>query len=232
MTATNRSGDRPALDFARTPGWVTRAILPHLGEPSAVLDLGCGDGAIGVELRAAWGSSRLHMIGIEIDAARADVARSSGVYDATITRDALTTRVSECEDLVIANPPFSLAAEFYRVAVESVRRGGLIAFLLRATWMVPAARAGIPLPDLHLLRRRPSFRTSAKGSSTDSSEYAWHLWRAGDPMHGGHWSVLECEPPARGRRSPARAPHQEPTDAATVAGIADRDNENEEHEGA
>jgi hypothetical protein len=97
-------------------------------------------------------------------------------------------------DLVIANPPFAHAASFLATAVGLVRNGGLVAFLLRATWLAPATRAHVPTPDLLMLRRRPSFKRSARGNSTDSADYAWHLWRVGDPMHGGRFAVLDCEP--------------------------------------
>jgi hypothetical protein len=209
VSATGRSSDRPELDFARTPAWAVRAILPFLGEPLCTIDLGCGDGAIGTVLREAWGES-VHIHGVELDDTRAKTARSlvSSVkvsfdpcrtYDDVTCADATTFTESSDDDLVIANPPFVLAAEFFAAAVKIVRPGGLIAFLLRGTWMVPATRTGIPLPDLRFLRRRPSFRKSAKGNSSDSTDYAWHLWRVGVPFEGGRWSVLECEP-ARAKR--------------------------------
>jgi len=210
MSAANRSNDRPDLDFARTPPFAVRAILPFLGEPLCTLDLGCGDGAIGAVLREAWGES-VTINGIEIDAARAKAAQSlvvsvkpsfdpCTVYDTVECDDALKPCGRDDYDLAIANPPFSLAAEFFASALKLVRPGGLIVFLLRASWMIPASRAGIPLPDLRFLRRRPSFRKSAKGNSSDASDYAWTVWRVGVPDHGGRWSVLECEP-ARAKRS-------------------------------
>lgn len=198
MSATNRGEARDPLDFARTPGWAVRALLPHLGRPLNISDLGCGDGAIGRELRAAWGDG-VSIVGFEADEGRSDSAYATTAYDETHHVDLLDSSAFDPADwdgaeLVIANPPFSRAVEFLDIATKMVRRGGLIAFLLRASWIVPPTRASIPKPDLLFLRRRPSFKKSAKGSSTDSADYAWHLWRPGDPFAGGRWAALECEP--------------------------------------
>lgn len=197
MSATNRGEERDPLDFARTPAWAVRAVLPYLGRPLNISDLGCGDGAIGIALRSAWGAG-VSIVGFEAHEGRADEAMASSGYDDVdsedILADSFDPRSVDGAELVISNPPFDHAREFLDVAIKMVRPGGLIAFLLRATWVVPTVRAGLTKPDLLFLRRRPSFKKSAKGNSTDSSDYAWHLWRVGDPMHGGRWDILECEP--------------------------------------
>lgn len=205
MSAANRGEARDPLDFAVTPAWAVRAILPHLGEPRTAIDLACGDGAIGKVLREAWGES-LQLHGIELDRARATTARDlivsvkpsfdpCRVYDEVYRSDALECAADD-QDLVIANPPFERAADFLRIALGLVRPGGHVAFLLRAGWVIPKTRAHVPPCDLFFLRRRPSFKKSAKGNSTDASDYAWHVWGLG---LGGRWSVLECEP-ARGTK--------------------------------
>lgn len=63
------------VDYHRTPSFAVRAVLPHLGEPRRVLDLGCGDGAIGTELRKAWPEADI--IGIEASAPLAKAAREA-----------------------------------------------------------------------------------------------------------------------------------------------------------
>lgn len=203
MSSTNRGEERDPLDFAKTPAWAVRALLPHLGRPLNITDLGCGDGAIGITLREAWGPGQ-SINGFDADEGRADAAQASGAYDDALHLDILAADFDPDDhcgaELVISNPPFANAASFLRVAVAMVRPGGLVAFLLRATWVVPATRAHIPQPDLLFLRRRPSFKKSAKGNSTDSADYAWHLWRVGDPMHGGRWAVLDCEPARKAKR--------------------------------
>jgi SAM-dependent methyltransferase len=209
------------LEFARTPGWAVRALFPIVGRPKAVADLGCGDGAIGAEFRKHLGYGAI-IAGVEIDPARAASAQALQVHDGerwTPVYDAKTVRVGDVVegyspplihgyfDLVVSNPPFSLAAEFLQEAARVVRPGGLIAFLLRANWLVPAVRSevrnGLFSPtyghlkaDLHFLERRPSFRKSTKGNSTDSADYAWHVWGLG---RGGRYSVLQCEPAERRR---------------------------------
>lgn len=206
MSATNRTKEkRDPLDFNRTPAWAVRAALPYFGRPLNITDLGCGDGAIGAALREVWGTG-VSIVGFDAHEGRADEADRGGDYDEAWHADILGADFDpssvDGSDLVISNPPFARAIDFLDVALKMARPGGLVAFLLRATWVVPAPRADIPKPDLLFLRRRPSFKTSAKGSKTDSCEYAWHTWRVGDPMHGGRWAVLDCEPARKPKVKP------------------------------
>lgn len=74
MSATGRGAERRADDFYETPGWCTRAILPHLipnlPERHIVLEPGSGSGSIARELLAA-GVTRERLMLIELDADRA-----------------------------------------------------------------------------------------------------------------------------------------------------------------
>ena len=36
--------ERDPLDFNRTPPWLAQLLVPHLGTPRTVLDVGCGYG--------------------------------------------------------------------------------------------------------------------------------------------------------------------------------------------
>jgi len=184
-------------EFYRTPAWAIDAILPVLGTPRTTVDLGCGDGAIGTALRRAWGE------GCTIDAFELDPKRAlaathaklpSGVaaYDDVFEDDLLQIDPADYtgNDLVISNPPFSLAEPFVRVALQLARPGGLVAFLLRLGWLAGQKRAAFHREhpcDVHVLPRRPSFT----GRSTDSADYAWLVWGLG---RGGRWSILEVAP--------------------------------------
>lgn len=200
------------VDYHRTPSFAVRAVLPHLGEPRRVLDLGCGDGAIGTELRKAWPEADI--IGIEASAPLAKAAREArvdldehhrqiAVYDEVHVTDAL--RLTDLggggtPDAIVSNPPFSLAREFAERAFDLVRPGGLVVFLLRLNWLAGQDRAAwhrAAPSDVLVLPRRPSFRADGQ---TDATEYGWFCWRPHLPNHGGRWAVLECEPPTRARR--------------------------------
>lgn len=189
-------GDNPH-EFYRTPAWATRAILPLLGRPSTTIDLGCGDGAIGKALRDAWGDG-CAIDGWELDPKRALAATHATtdagvqVYNDVLEDDLLKIDPADYagNDLIISNPPYSHAEAFARVALQLVRPGGLVAFLLRLAFVEGQKRVAFhrEFPsDVHVLAARPSFN----GMGTDSAAYAWFVWGLG---RGGRWSVLEGAP--------------------------------------
>jgi SAM-dependent methyltransferase len=144
------SQGRHADDFYRTPAPVTMALCDEFKrrgiEPKAVLDVGCGDGAIGLVLRSQFHRSKIE--GVEADRIRGNTARDrlmcggSGTfaYDAVWDGDwgqlALASEALGADDwdLIISNPPFKLALPFLRLALQRVRPGGHVAFLLISQW--------------------------------------------------------------------------------------------------
>lgn len=205
MSATGRGAIRHALDYYETPLWATRAIVPLLGVPRHVIDLGCGGGAIGHALRLAWGP-RTVIVGAEVDPQRveeASLARTADgtvIYDRVEQRDVLATLAnstpSDEYDLVVANPPYTYAREFIDAAQLLLRPGGKIAFLLRVGFAESVERAEwhhANPSDLHVLSRRPGFYPN-NPNAKDSAAYGWFVFGLG---HGGRWSVLDCEKPTR-----------------------------------
>lgn len=81
----------------------------------------------------------------------------------------------------------ALAEKCVRKALQIAGKKGIVAMLLRESYMIPGVRKALRndfgLPDRHALERRPSFN----GSGTDACDYAWHVW---SPKKGGRWSVL------------------------------------------
>ena len=188
-------GDNPN-EFYRTPAWAVRAVLPLLGEPRTTVDLGCGDGAIGTVLRQKW-RDRVTIDAFELDSKRALAATHAQidglpVYDDVLEDDLLKLDPADYagNDLIISNPPYSHAEAFARVALQLVRPGGIVAFLLRLAFIEGQKRAAFHREhpsDIHVLSTRPSFN----GMGTDSAAYAWFIWGLGC---GGRWSVLEGAP--------------------------------------
>lgn len=139
---------RHANDFYRTPPEVTRALGDEFKlrgiEPRTILDVGCGDGAIGKALRVVVPKSRIH--GIEYDASRALAADGATwrvddaygpvmVYDDVWQDDWLAQHNYLPEaDLIVSNPPFRHALPFLKLAMQRVRSCGHVAFLLISQW--------------------------------------------------------------------------------------------------
>jgi predicted RNA methylase len=195
VSSTNRGAERDPLDFYRTPAEAVRAILPYLGRPRTIVDLGCGDGAIGEVLVQQLGDTTT-VIGVEIDPSRAASAEACGPYDRVDVRDVLLWKPAAIDrtfDLAILNPPFRHAEAFVECALSLVRHGGTVAALVRLGWLAGQKRAAFHRAhpcDVHVFSRRPSFT----GGGTDSSEYAWLVYGLG---RGGRWSLLESEKPRR-----------------------------------
>jgi SAM-dependent methyltransferase len=204
--------ERDRLDFNRTPAWVVQLLVPHLGAPRTVLDVGCGDGAIGKVLRQAWPRVQLH--GIEAHPGRA--AECSGTYTVTEIGDWLGALYNvgypRWADLIISNPPFGLAAlPFLKRAVERVAPGGTVAFLLPTHWdhdpdvesafarqryldslRLPDGREGyarFPIVGGGPNPARPSF----KKGGTASDRYAWFMF--GERWAGQPGPRLHAIPP-------------------------------------
>lgn len=162
MSAANRTRKdatvaerRPADDYP-TPAHVTRLILPHLMTPRTILEPAAGEGGMMRVVEAYWPKATVY--GIEIDPVRAKLA-------AVPNGDALEPRFSwkwryddQPFDLIITNPPFSLAIEYVKKALES---GALeCAFLLRLAFLESKRRAAFHRAnpsDIYVLPERPSF---------------------------------------------------------------------------
>jgi hypothetical protein len=77
-------------------------------------------------------------------------------------------------DLVITNPPFSIAMDFIRKGLELDTR--YVVILQRLNYLGSGARFSFMSenpPDLYILPNRVSFKASGKA---DSVEYAWFVW--------------------------------------------------------
>lgn len=163
MSSTGRGAIRHPDDYYATPAWCTRAILTRLDvRGKVVLEPACGSGAIIRELVAAGAS----VFGVELDAERAQAscaARAIEVYcdDFLAPRSALMPR----PDVIITNPPFSLAMEFVQRSLDVVREGGTVCMLLRLAWLASDGRSEwlrANTPSVNVLSTRPSFCLSVK----------------------------------------------------------------------
>ena len=84
-------------------------------------------------------------------------------------------------DVIIGNPPYSLALDFINKSLELLHPGGLLIFLLRTNFLESEKRfkwwQEHPLSGLYTLHKRPSFT----GRGTDATSYSWFVWERGGP---------------------------------------------------
>ena len=169
MSATGRSDVRRKDDHYVTPAWCVQAIWPKLGAFDSCLDPCAGEGRILMALQDLATYTSPVYRGIELDEERATLcATQNGI--GCVVGDAFTVRGRECADpwmtptqhnpydLIIMNPPYSLALEFIKAALASRPRE--IAVLLRVNFLASKARAQFwrehPC-DVYVLPKRPSF---------------------------------------------------------------------------
>jgi len=153
MSATNRGAVRNKNDFYPTPQEPIEKILNEIdfSDVSHFFEPCRGGGAI--------------FNHIKVDKSYAEL--SEGI-------DYLTTDFNT--DLIITNPPFSIALEFLE---KSLKEAKTVVYLLRLNFMGSQKRKSFwqnnPPSHLFTLSKRPSFT----GKGTDSTEYAWFVWDGG-----------------------------------------------------
>ena len=169
MSSTNRGSERSPNDFYETQGWMTRLALLNIGavhwHAPHVLECAAGTGAITREVRAYWPGAAIREI---------DIVRTG--------EDFLAVPPHPIYDLVITNPPFSLAMEFIQQSHLWVRHTptATVAMLLPLNFLGSEKRAGwlrAHPPGLYVSPQRPSFT----GGKTDSINYAWMMWQPHNP---------------------------------------------------
>jgi hypothetical protein len=168
-------------DYYPTPASVTRALLPLL-PAGDVFDPCAGRGEILLEV----GGTNCVPGGFEISAERARAAKEND-HDIEI-RDALDPEPWPLATSYVMNPPFSLATEFVKRAVEEARDHNItVAALLRVGFFEAKRRRewlrANPC-DVYVISPRPRF---VRGRS-DSAAYCWALF---GPGRGGRFGILE-----------------------------------------
>jgi len=82
-------------------------------------------------------------------------------------------------DVIISNPPFSLAEEFVKKSLDVVEDGGYVVMLLRLNFFGSRKRKKIfeeMMPEYCFVHHK---RISFTGGATDSIEYAHFVWKKG-----------------------------------------------------
>lgn len=183
--------ERNPHDQYFTPQTVANDIcnaLRALGiAPTRILVPGAGEGAFLRASAAAWPGAQI--LGLDID------PKLAGIVQCDFLK---IVNPSPTYSLAVGNPPFDLAEEFVRAAMEHVHDRGRVAFILRLGiiewnpdtglrfdfWKWRSLRWVIPM-------KRPSFAVNGKKDASAYATFVWEKGYRGDARIRPH---LEMEP--------------------------------------
>lgn len=157
MSSTNRGAERQMHDLYPTPAPAIDTLLSAMSIPTDIEFHEPCRGAGAIYDRILCG----HKNYCEI---------AEGI-------DYLTYSPPRMVDLIVTNPPFSLAIEFLQ---KSLREAVTVVYLLRLNFLGSQKRKAFwqanPPSHVLVLSRRPCFTNDGR---TDSIEYAWFAWDRG-----------------------------------------------------
>ena len=193
MSSTSRGGQRHPADFYETPEWCVHSLLdawcPTWGgnwiEPAA------GNGAI-IKAVENWmdtplrSASSREWTAVELRT-EAEPELSKLPISQLHIGDFVSWVSPHKYDVLITNPPFSLAQDYILRGLQTAKH---VALLLQLNFLGSADRAAnlwphIPQPYLYILTPHPKF--TERGN--DSCEYAWFVWS--EATKDGNYRILE-----------------------------------------
>jgi len=205
MSSTLRGYDRHKSDYYVTPSWIIVELFDQI--PELFEDM---DGRMALDPCAGGGVVN----GQKFSMPYPDVLRGRG-WESITTLDIRSDSLADIKadfltwdnpdnldfDLIITNPPFAIAEEITRKALELVdTESGKVIMLQRLNWLGSAARddffSEYPPTTIVMHSRRPSFGGT---SSTDSVEYAHFIWDNSD--RSGVTNFVRIRADKSGRRS-------------------------------
>lgn len=181
------------LEAYFTPPEVAEAAMRMLSrkfpvfEPRNCLEPGCGEG---VHCDSALIQFPMIEQSIAVDITDRNVAHTF------YRSDFLSWETGEAFDLIVTNPPFSLAERFVRKSVSLLTPGGLGLYLCRYSFIATIKRQSlwstVNLREVWIVVPRPSFQFGGN----DACEYAYFLFDRGVPSKQPKldWLVWRDEP--------------------------------------
>lgn len=178
MSATNRGTKRNEADFYKTPLDSVYSLLDNyndISENDSILEPGAGNGNIIRALRERGYKNHISAIELrqEEEATLKEIADHVGIFDFVDNAG----KIGDLKyDVIIGNPPYTMAKEFIDISLSMLRPGGRLIFLLRTNFLESKRRFEWwqdKLPNkLYVLAKRPSFT----GKGTDATSYSWFIW--------------------------------------------------------
>lgn len=173
ISATNRGAERKPSDFYATPIEVIENLLHNYNLPNGnILEPSAGNGNI-VSAIKNMDKSRL-VTALELR--EEEYNNLTQIADEVITQNYLEWDTNRKFDVIIGNPPYSLALEFVNKSLELLSDQGVLIFLLRTAFLESKSRYEFwqnnQLSGLYTLSKRPSFT----GKGTDATSYSWFIW--------------------------------------------------------
>lgn len=182
MSATNRGRKRIPADAYQTPPELCEALVSrlvptadvraasHPGEPVRILEPSSGMGNFVRALRGEF--PKAHVVSVDPNQKYPGPDEHHAMRFEDFTPN-------EPFDIICGNPPFSLAEAHVRRALTMLAPNGVLGFLLRLSFLEAKKRQALwrdhPVEMIYALSERPSFAFG----STDSSAYAFFMWRQG-----------------------------------------------------
>lgn len=182
-------------EFFPTPPDVTAAILPHLPgflsggtwcSGGTVIEPAAGRGAICQVLRSA-GVPRQSLVSVELRPSCQLAEAYTGDHRIANWFD-VAADLAPTADLVITNPPFSLARQFAEATLPHLRDGSTLALFCRSAFTGSADRLPFHTrwpSTLYSLSWRPKF---VQHLGSDVWDYGWFVWTIGASPRG--WQPL------------------------------------------
>lgn len=176
MSATNRGGERKPQDFYATPEWCIRGFLEAhpISHHKRILEPTAGNGNICRALREFM-HPEATLTAVELRAEETEGLRV--VADTVGIGDFRQFHPQEPFDLIITNPPYSIAREVIEHCF-SISPEAEIIMLLRTAFLESRERFQFwqahPADAVYVHAVRPSFT----GTGTDSTAYGWIVWNS------------------------------------------------------
>lgn len=175
MSATNRGAERKPYDFYATPIEVVYNLLNNINlneYGNNILEPSAGNGNICFALKSKYSNKNITSVEIRPEEYENLIKYSNKV----IIEDYFNFNTYEKYDVIIGNPPYSLAKEFIEKSFKHLADNGVLIFLLRTAFLESKSRYEFwqknPLNGLYSLSKRPSFT----GKGTDATSYSWFIW--------------------------------------------------------